>query len=796
MTLFLSWIAFPLVAAALALGCGLLVELLSGRRLPGVLLIPLGLALVIVVADLTTATHATAQLATPLVVALAFAGLALSFPTWRERRPNGWALVAALGAFAVYAAPTVLTGSATFAGYLTLDDTATWLAFADRAIEDGRTLSGLAPSTYQQVLTDYFQNGYPLGAFAPLGLSGKLVGQDIAWLFQPLIAVFAAALALSIYSLCGDLVRSRPLRAGVALIGAQPALLFAYASWSGLKEVCAAFLLALVTALIVATLRGNWPARGAVPITVAVAALLAVLSLAGAVWLIVPGLVVLAIFYRHDLRACVWRIPLIVGAIAVLSLPSLVLARSFISGATNGPVTGANEVANLGHPLHIQQMLGIWPSADFRNSPGHAPLVYALMAVLGVAAAYGVVRAWRTRALAVPLYLATSAAGALLVLALAKVGWSSPWLNAKAMAEASPGFVVAGLAGAGAAVAAHRRLMGAVAGVAVAGGVLWSTALIYHGAWLAPRDQLAELQRIGNTYPGAGPTLMTEYQTYGARHFLRRMDPETVSERRRRVVPLRTGNPVPTGGTADLDALALDGLLEYRTFVLRTSPNGSRPPSLYTLLARDRWYEVWQRPQVLSNILEHLSLGEGLATSAVPDCADILRLGRLAAAAGGTLAVSRRPNPLVVRLESATIPTGWRPDALSATVVPSGTGVLEADIEIQQTGQYKLWLGGSFRRTVTFAVDGVPAGAITHHLNNDGQYTPFREIALLPGPHRVSLRYDGSSLSPGSGGPQLGMGPILLAPVSLGGDDVASVQPAQARSLCGQSLDWVEAVGG
>ena len=143
-------------------------------------------------------TSATAQFAAPLAVALAVAGYGLG---WRRgRSPDRWAVACTTGVFAAYAAPVVLSGKATFAGYITLDDTSTWLTLTDRAMEHGRTLSGLAPSTYQQVLTDYFNSGYPLGAFMPLGVGGRLAGHDIAWLFQPTIALFGAMLALAIWS--------------------------------------------------------------------------------------------------------------------------------------------------------------------------------------------------------------------------------------------------------------------------------------------------------------------------------------------------------------------------------------------------------------------------------------------------------------------------------------------------------------------------------------------------------------------------------------------------------------------
>src|SRR5215472_12422303 len=161
----LAWVVFPLVLLLLSVGGGLLVAEASGLKLPRALVPPLGLALLIAEADLVTMRGATAQLATPLAVALAIAGYGLG---WRRLlRARIWASICAVATFAFYAAPIVLSGQATFAGYITLDDAATYLAVTDRVMNHGRTLSGLAPSTYQQVLTDIFTSGYPLGSLMP-----------------------------------------------------------------------------------------------------------------------------------------------------------------------------------------------------------------------------------------------------------------------------------------------------------------------------------------------------------------------------------------------------------------------------------------------------------------------------------------------------------------------------------------------------------------------------------------------------------------------------------------------------
>ena len=57
--------------AGLALGCGRLLELAACERLPGPLLLPAGFTVVILAAQFATLTDATAELAAPLVVALA-----------------------------------------------------------------------------------------------------------------------------------------------------------------------------------------------------------------------------------------------------------------------------------------------------------------------------------------------------------------------------------------------------------------------------------------------------------------------------------------------------------------------------------------------------------------------------------------------------------------------------------------------------------------------------------------------------------------------------------------------------
>ena len=182
-TLFICWIVFPAVMAILSLGSGLLVERASRTTLPVELLLPMGFAAIVTVTLFSTLSAAIAPLTLPLVLAASVVGLAASLPP-RLRRFDPWAVAAAVGVFAVFAAPVLLAGDATFAGYVKLDDPATFLALTDRALEHGRSLEGLAPSSYEATLA-FNLPFYPLGSLLPLGVGARSSARTPRGSFSP-----------------------------------------------------------------------------------------------------------------------------------------------------------------------------------------------------------------------------------------------------------------------------------------------------------------------------------------------------------------------------------------------------------------------------------------------------------------------------------------------------------------------------------------------------------------------------------------------------------------------------------
>ena len=277
---------------------------------------------------------------------------------------------------------------------------------------------------------------------------------------------------------------------------------------------------------------------------------------------------------------------------------------------------------------------------------------------------------------------------------------------------------------------------------------------------------------------------MTDPQQYGVRHFLRQMDPEGASERRRRLVPLLNGQPLEKGAYADLDQFRLDGILVYKTLVLPHSPVESRPPSIYQLVRSGRYYDVWQRPDTYPTILEHLPLGDSLQPGAVPRCSDVLRLAQRAGP-GGRLAAAPRSPVTAVTLSSARYPGAWSADANGA-LYPHGSGDLLAAVDVSRRGGYVFWVGGSFRDRLRAYVDGRPVADLRYYANAGGAYTRLGRVVLAPGRHLVLLRVGGPDLHPGSGGYPFGMGPLLMSTTTAAGPPVTFVNPNTARSLCGK----------
>jgi hypothetical protein len=798
-----AWLILPLLLTVVALGCGLLLERIAGTRLPGALVLPAGLALVSVAGLFPVMSDATAELTAPLIVVLAVAGLALS-PPWK-RGGLDWAAVACgVGVFCVFAAPVALTGEPTISAYESQKDTATYLGLIDHFMDHGRNLHDLDIGEYQDLLQILLPEGYPLGSLLPLGVGKKLLGEDPVWLYQPYVAFVAAMLALSLYGLLARVIQARALRAAVAFVASQPALLFAFSLWAGIKELSAAWALALLGALLASVLRNGTRGRALLPLSVAAAATLGIASFAGGIWLVPLLLPALVLVFRFKRSAVALRqAAAFLALAAIVAIPSLALTSEFWKEATGADVTG-ESLGALVNSLSPLQVFGIWPAGDFQATPGAEGLTNVLIVLVAISVVAGFVWTVRRRQWELAVYV-----GGTLVAAAAVALLGSQWIDAKAFATASPAVVLMALVGALMIPTGRLRIAGAVIASVIAAGVVWSNVLAYHDVELAPRDRFLELEDIADRINGEGPTLFTENEAYASRHFLRGAHlfsgPSDVYGA---VIPEADGGVrlFERTRSVDTERYRLDGLLRYRTIVRRRSAVSSRPSSAYRRVWEGRYYEVWQKRHVLPRLVTHVALGSGVQPASKPKCSQVLTVAGYAGRGGRVATVVRSPVTIVNLPGSMPL---WQPKTPKGEEpLPDNlrSGTIRTTAKVPATADYSIWLTGSFDRLIELRVDGKPLAERRREFNAfPGQfYLQLGSRRLTAGSHSFELRwYDKGLLHPGTGGHASfapGLQPRLLSfgPLALRRDStdppITSVPNSRARSLCGKRLDWLEPI--
>jgi hypothetical protein len=840
MSMILSWVLFPLVLGAVGLGWGSLLGWAAGERDLGALAIPLGLGAAIVVAALLTAFDATAQAAAPVVAAGALAGLARA---WRRATLPPQAILAAIGVIAIFGAPVILSGQDTFLGYIRLDDTAQWLGFMDQFFSHGRSLSSLSPaSTYDLILhTNLTVSGYPAGGFMLTGVGHWITGIDVAWIFQPTMAVCAGALSLCCYDLITPVIESRWLRAFVSFIAAQSALLFGYAAWGGIKELTIAFLLALVIAAAARLLAREVreepllaSARASIPLAVSAAALIVTIGVGAGVYLVPVAVAVLAALLLQGRRA----LPQLGGYLvalpltAALMLPTWLLlhqsvasTNGFVPSATAGPPSHETLYGNLITPLRAIQVAGVWLDGDFRtfpNPPAPPSLInHVLIYLVFAAALFGLAWMASRRRFGVILYVAI----ALAVLAFLSLKGTVPWIMGKSLAFSSPAVLLAGMTGAAVLFSRDNRFAlaaGIIALGGITGGVIWSNYLQYHNVSLAPRARLSELQAIAPLAAREPPTFINEYEIYADRAFLHAAEPIEPAEYRPENLPTIDNALLTDSAWADIDAFSLATLSPYRSLVVRVGPTSSRPPSIYgrAPVWSGRYYQLWQQPpHPTLQVLDHIPLGDvtsdpycGNAESPAPDepecpiqpaavpvCTQVRSLATTAARDHGDVLAFERTNPYVVRAtQTVYSPSQWYISGSTLSPAAAGASATATITLAHAVRDYRVWLGGSFQRGFDVSVDGHPIGSVSDALDPPGAYEQVGPPLDLPaGKHTITVTFPGEGLGPGSADTEAyytELFAIALAPPSGQGSYVQATPARAAATLCGKTLDWLEIV--
>ena len=804
MDLLAAWLLYPLALALLCLGLALLVERAADWRLPGELLLPVGLTTLLALAQLITSRGDTARLALPLVGALAAAGLLAGRRRLRALRPDPWLGAAALGVFAVFAAPVVLSGEPTFAGYLALPDTGHQLALAELYAHHGPNWFELPEGSTREGVTPYVLSGYPVAAQAALGVTAPLGVLDLAWLYQPLLTFMAVGLSLSLAALARTLCGQRWRVAVVALVAAQPALVVGFALQGSIKEIAGVAVIVTLAAGLAIAIRERRPARSLLALAPTVPAALGTIGAAALLYLAVPALAAAGVWGARIARE---RRPREVAWLAAAATAATLLALPLLDGlrtqiavqsgsldAGASPAAGA-ELGNLAAPLELAQALGVWLAGDYRyRTLESGALQDVELWVAGALALLGL--AWATRRRAWPALLLLVAVAAPSAYLLAR---GSAYADAKVLMIVSPAVLLMALLGALSLWSGRLRPLGVAAVATLALAVGWANALAYHDVSLAPRDRYEEMRRLDERLGGRGPALLDEYDEF-AKYFLASVppfnEPETNHEYRAgRFDDKRRRPSVKT--PLDLDDLRLRYVQSVPYVILRRSPAGSRPPASFRRVWVGDHYELWRRSPGW-RVLRHEPLGRDILTpAATVSQATARRWGRRARRLGGRLAFVEARRPAFFYASRVPRPGRWAgfgdfPEAL----VPNGPGRVQGPVAVRRAGRYRVWIEGSFARRLTLRVDGRLVGHTPSGLNNPGAYALLGTVRLARGKHGVDLVQGGGDLRPSSGGYYSSLrhiGPIVFEPAS---DErrVGTLDPRDWRALVGVRADWLEIV--
>ena len=806
MDLLAAWLLYPLALACVCLGLALLLERLTAWRTPAALMLPIGFATLLALARLITSYESTARLALPVIGVLALAGIAAGVARLRALRPDPWLLLTAGGVFAVCAAPIVLSGAPSFAGYLALPDTSHQLALADLYAQRGPDWTGLPEGSYRSTMTTYVLSSYPVAAQAALGVTAPLGILDIAWLYQPFLAFALIVVSLAIWSLSVRVLRHRWQAALVTFAASQSALLFGNYLTGAIKEIAAVAVLLTLVVVVAAAIHERQPARALLPVAIAAAAALGALGPAAIPYLAVPALVVVAIWAYRILRAPRRSDLLALGAgvllLVVLALPVLRTLGTAVA-TSDAVLTGLrDELGHLARPLEKAQVLGIWLTGDFRYDVlGDAQTAQAILLwIAGICAVVGLAWAIRRRhwgpLLLVATFLPVSAY-------LLKRG--TFYADSKVLMLVSPAVTALVMLGAVVLWTGRWRALGAVLSATLLAGVLWSTALAYHDVSPAPHARYAELLEINDRLAGRGPAFFSEYDEF-ALYFLRSIPiysapqyPHHFREAPYQPNALFDPKRRPSEKTPiDIDDVTLPYIQSVRYAILRRGPQTSRPPANFRLQSRGTYYDVWRRTPA-PRVLDHLPLGpDVLRQAARVSERTAARWARRARRLEGRIAFVARERPAIFLASRVPRPGRWTgfgnfPEAL----LSDGPSNIRGSIFIPRTGRYHVWVEGSFARRMTIGLDSTPLPQTPAGLNNPGADASLGTVRITRGRHEVFVRQGGADLRPGSGGYRSSLrhlGPIYFNPVSNEQPGVRLIEPDRWRELVGVRADWLEVV--
>lgn len=800
----LTALAYPCVLALLCIGAGLLIDRVSGRWLPGMLLPVVGAAGLIAVSQLTTYTTFTAPATPYALAAIAVAGFVLGWQPLsgcvRGWRRYGWQISVGVLAYVIALAPVLLTGRPTFSGYQALTDSAVHMLGADYLMRHGQEYAHLdLLRSYGQYIHDYYGTSYPSGADTLFGGSAFILGLPLIWAFQPFNAVMLAIATGPAWVLARRIGLTGGWAALAALTATVPALVYGYELVASVKEIVALSMILALGALV--TLNGRWlwgRALGVLPAAIVLAAGLSALGVGFGAWGL-AAVAVLGTIAVRDVAAGQHSPRELLAVVAVAALTTIVCALSTWADLAGSLHVASNIAAttnpgNLQGALHPVQALGTWLVGSYEQAPSGWLLVlsYTIAALTLLAAVLGMLRVVYMGEYALAGWIAL-----IVVAGIALTASTTAWVNAKTFMLSSPVLVLLAWGGiAGLRVSARRLryrwalpLAIVLPALVLAGGIGVSDALQYHASNLAPTARYDELEAINRRFAGRGPTLVTDFDEYTL-YELRDMD---VGGLDFMYPPVGLRTMKGHGYPVNLDHVPPAALRAYPLIVTRRDPTVSEPPSAYRPVWQGDYYQVWARRPGAPVAIAHL----GLSNTRPVQCSSVQHLTQIAAAHRGQLVAAVPPETVMVDVTDSQHTSTWT--YTHPGLEMTGAGQMTTTFTLPYAGAWDIWLKGQFMPAFSVSVDGHAvaslAGEIDGNPHNPDTTAPLR-VTLSAGRHRLTIARGNSILAPGSGGWAI-LHEVFLTPADAPDTDSLSViPPAQWQSLCGGRFDWIEVVPG
>lgn len=795
------WLFVPLLLTLLCYGFGLAFSLILRRPTNFTLTTILGFLLMAILGSVTTISTATAPYTAIAFALISVAGLVVSAVWFRSyMRFDALPSIAGVLTYIAFSLPTVAYGHPSWAGWIKLDDDSSFLAVTDRLMNVGRTVPIPIISTFDRLIQTFFASdssghfSYPVGTFIPFGVVSKLTGIEKAWFYQPYLTFSAALVAMMFVLILRSRVSNKVLVVIMSSVSAMASTIYSYVMWGGVKEIVVIIPLTLLAFTLFRALGTKTNKEYFFYAVIALLGILVVVGTAGFGYAApILFIAVLTVLWRKNRRYFNYAL----GASGVIAGALILMLKTGNKSITNLFIPIIGDKGNLVKSLNIGQIVGIWPAQDFRLDPVYKPLTFLLIAIALALAIAGMYFSIIKNEWVIPSLIASCVA-----VVTTSYFWGGIWLAGKAIAVASPVFLLAASIGAYEVwievakdrwerLAAYRlRLVVVSLAVLTGAGVVVSDMYTYKNVWLAPYAQQDELRNIGEMFEGQGPALMTEYSVYGSRYFLRKIEAEAVSELRVHLIPTRDGNQVPRGFAADIDLFDPATIDYYNLLVLRKSPNGSRPPLDYNLAWSGEHYQVWKKvPGV--NVHKTLPLGSIFYPGAIPTCDAVTRFLEDRTRIEKIYMAVRNPVYLV-DFTAGELPPNWQPMAsYTGGVHFSGPGAFNRNFSVSATGKYGMWIAGSYPGRLRVLVDGTQVYSGNSVFENNLYMTnPLGSVDLSTGSHVLTVIYDSPRSMSGSDS-AADFGPIYFSNQTAGDIKVKPVSISRIPELCKLNLDWI-----